>query len=64
MPLQQKSKARIIPKKLQINTDENENTSNTREEISMETKKKVPISNSLFSCKQKKKTTAKKIKPY
>ena len=60
MPLQQKSKARIVPKKLQINTDENENTSNTREEISMETKKKVPISNGLFSCKQKKKTTAKK----
>lgn len=35
MPLQQKSKARMVPKKLQINTDENENTSNTKEEISM-----------------------------
>jgi hypothetical protein len=64
MPLQQKSKPRLAPKKLQINTDENENTSNTREEVSMETKKKVPISSSLFSCKQKKKTTAKKLKPY
>ena len=35
MPLQQKSKVRIAPKKLQINPDENENTSNTRDEISM-----------------------------